>query len=165
MKLYLKQKVFSWGDKFTVFDENGNERFFVKGEVFTFGKKLHLLDLNENELAFIYQKVFSFLPRYFVSRNGEAYAEVIKRITFFRQEYIVNGLNWNVKGDFFAHEYEIYDSYGQCIVRVSKKWFTFGDSYEIDINDNTDIVSALSVVLVIDACIASANAATASSGN
>ena len=157
MKFYLKQKVFSWGDKFTVFDANGNERFFVKGEVFTFGKKLHLLDLYENELAFIHQKVLSFLPRYFISRNGEIFAEVVKQFTFFRQEYTVKGLNWSVKGDFFAHEYEIYDSYGQCIVRVSKKWFTFGYSYEIDINNNADTVSALSVVLVIDACIEAAN--------
>ena len=163
MKFYLKQKVFSWGDKFTVFDANGNACFFVKGEVFTFGKKLHLLDINENELAFIHQKVLSFLPRYFISRNGEIYAEVLKRFTFLKQEYIINGLNWSVTGDFFAHEYEIYDSYGQCIVRVSKKWFTFGDSYEIDINDNIDTVSALSVVLVIDACLESANVAASSS--
>lgn len=163
MKLYLKQKVFSWGDKFTVFDENGSERFFVKGEVFTFGKKLHLLDLYENELAFIHQKVLSFLPRYFISRNGEIFAEVVKQFTFLRQEYVVKGLNWSVKGAFFAHEYEIYDSCDRCIVRVSKKWFTFGDSYEIDINDNTDIVSALSVVLVIDACLEAANVAVSSS--
>ena len=162
MKLYLKQKVFSWGDKFTVFDANGNERFFVKGEVFSFGKKLHLLDLYENELAFIHQKVFSFLPRYFVSRNNEIFAEVVKQFTFFRQEYIIKGLDWSVKGDFFAHEYEIYNAYGQCVVRVSKQWFTFGDSYEIDINDNIDVVTALSIVLVIDACLAGASAAASS---
>jgi uncharacterized protein YxjI len=38
MKLYIKQKVFSWGDKFTVKDATGNDRYFVEGEVFSFGK-------------------------------------------------------------------------------------------------------------------------------
>ena len=44
MKFYIKQKVFSWGDKFSIYDANGNERYLVQGEVFSFGKKLHLLD-------------------------------------------------------------------------------------------------------------------------
>ena len=38
MKLYLQQKVFSIGDKFTLYDESGNERYFVQGEIFSFGK-------------------------------------------------------------------------------------------------------------------------------
>lgn len=32
MNLYIKQKVFSWTDKFTVRDEAGNVRFTVGGE-------------------------------------------------------------------------------------------------------------------------------------
>ena len=35
MKLYIKQKVFSWGDKFTVKDEAGRDRYYVEGEIFT----------------------------------------------------------------------------------------------------------------------------------
>ena len=42
MKLYIKQKVFSWGDKFTVKDATGRDRYYVEGEIFTFGKKLHV---------------------------------------------------------------------------------------------------------------------------
>ena len=47
MKLYLKQKVFSWGDSFTVYDENGNDKYYVEGEIFSFGKKLHIYDLSK----------------------------------------------------------------------------------------------------------------------
>jgi uncharacterized protein YxjI len=36
---------------------------------------------------------------------------------------------------------------------VSKEWMTWGDSYEISIEDGVDEIDALSVVLVIDACI------------
>ena len=38
MSLYLKQRVFSWGDKFSVYDENGAVKYTVEGEIFTFGK-------------------------------------------------------------------------------------------------------------------------------
>ena len=42
MKLYIKQKVFSRGDKFRIYDENENDKYYVEGEVLTLGKKLHL---------------------------------------------------------------------------------------------------------------------------
>jgi hypothetical protein len=62
MKLYIKQKVFTFGDKFSVYDENGDERYYVEGEVFTFGKKLHLYSLGGRELAYIEKKLLTFLP-------------------------------------------------------------------------------------------------------
>ena len=42
MKLYIKQKVFSWVDRFTVFDETGADKYYVEGEFFSWGKKLHV---------------------------------------------------------------------------------------------------------------------------
>ena len=150
MKFYIKQKVFSFGDKFSIYDENGNERYFVKGEVFSFGKKLHLFDLGGNELAFIAQKVFSFLPTYRVFRYGNQVAEVVRNFTFFRQEYTVKGPSWHVQGDFLSHEFALYDNERQ-VAAVSKEWFTWGDTYAIDIADDADVITALSVVLILDA--------------
>ena len=51
MKLYIKQKVFSWGDKFTVKDEAGRDRYYVEGEIFTFGRKLHVYEGPEHKHA------------------------------------------------------------------------------------------------------------------
>ena len=53
MKLYIKQRIFTWGDKFSIYDEAGNEKYYVEGEILTFGKKLHLYDLQGRELAYI----------------------------------------------------------------------------------------------------------------
>ncbi len=152
MALYMKQKVFSWGDKFFVYDESGREKYHVKGEVFSLGKKLHLYDDCERELAFIQQKLLTFLPKYLVSREGSQIAEVVKEFTFFKPVYSVKGLGWRVEGDFFSHEYEI-SADGRTIVRVTKEWFTFGDSYCIDIDPGVDEATALAIVLVIDACL------------
>lgn len=152
MNLYLKQHVFTWGDKFTLYDEAGNERYYVEGEVFSWGKKLHIFDLNGSEAAFIRQKVFSFLPRYYISVGGSETAEVVRQLAFFRQSYYVNGLGWSVNGDFFAHEYEILEN-GRTVASVSKRWFALGDAYEISIASGVDEVAALAIVLVIDACL------------
>ena len=49
MKLYIKQKVFSFASKFRVTDAYEAERFHVEGELFTLGKKLHIYDNNDRE--------------------------------------------------------------------------------------------------------------------
>ena len=81
MKLYIKEKVFSWGDKFTVKDEHGNDKYFVQGEVFSWGKKLHVCDSVDREVAFIKQEVWSLLPRFYVFCGDEQIAEIKKEDT------------------------------------------------------------------------------------
>ncbi len=156
MNFYIKQKIFSWGDKFFIYDQNGNERYRVEGEVFSFGKKLHLYDMSGHELAFIEQKLLTFLPKYYVYKQGARLAEVVKEFTFFKQRYAVNGLGWSVKGDFFDHSYEVLDG-DASVATVSKKWFTLGDAYELKLADGVDAVAVLAVCLVIDACIEAQN--------
>ena len=152
MELYMKQRVFSWGDKFSVYDQTGNERYYVEGEVFTWGKKLHVYDMAGAEVAFIQQKVWSFFPKYHIFRDGVQIAEVVREFSWFRPYYTVRGLGWSVSGDVFQHEYAITD-HGLSVASVSKEWLTWGDAYCLHVDDDTDTVAALSVVLVIDACI------------
>ena len=154
MKLYIKQKVFSWNDKFTVVDGTGQTRYTVEGELFSFGKKLHVYDELGSEVAFIEQKLFSFKPRYYVYVCGEQVAEVVKEITFLRHMYRIEGLGWEVDGDLLAHNYQITCD-GKYIVSINKEWMSWGDSYELDINEGESEIMALAVVLCIDCAMAS----------
>ena len=164
MKLYIKQKVFSWGDKFTVKDATGRDRYSVEGEVFTFGKKLHVYDMNGREVAFIKQEVWSWMPRYYVFFGDRQVAEIKKEFTFFFPQYSIEGLGWEINGSFMAHEYEITKN-GHPIVSISKEWMTWGDSYELNIANPQDELVALAVVLTIDCVMAAQSSAAASSGN
>ena len=155
MKLYMKEKVFSWGDRFTVKDENGWDKYFVQGEVFSLGKKLHILNIHDEEVAFIQQRLLTLMPRFTVSMGGREVAQIRKEFTLFFQRYVIDGLGWEVDGSILAHEYEIRKN-GRTIVRISKEWLTWGDSYMLDIADPADELIALAVVLTID-CAAEAS--------
>lgn len=157
MKLYIKQKVFSWKDKFHIYDEYQSEKYYAESELISFGKKLHIFDNNENELCYIYQKVLSFLPRYFINIQGTDVAEVVKSISFFKPKYEINGIGWSVSGDFFAHDYVIENEIGVPIATISKKWLSWGDAYEIDIPDPNNEIMVLAIVLIIDAVIMQQN--------
>ena len=149
MKLYIKEKVFSWGDKFFVKDQNGCDKYVVQGEVFSWGKKLHVYDMMGNEVAFIKQEVWSFLPKFYVYCGERQVAEIRREFTFFFPKYSIAGLGWEINGSFMEHDYEITRN-GSTIVTIRKEWMTWGDSYELDIVDPRDEIVALAVVLTID---------------
>ena len=158
MKLYLRQKVFSFGDKFTVLDAYGNTAFTVEGEVFTIGKKLHVYDPSGEERLFIKQRPWKLLSTYELYEKGEKTAEVVKRFAL-RPKYDIHGPAWYVEGTFWEHDYNIIQN-GFSVVSIHKRWMDWGDSYEIDIAESVDLLTALGVVLVID-CVMAAEAAAA----
>ena len=155
MRLYMKEKVFSWNERFTVKDENGWDKYYVEGEFFSLGKKLHLLGAHGEEVAFIQQRLFTLMPRFAVTVAGREIAEIRKEFTFFFQRYVIDGLGWEIDGDVWAHDYVIRKN-GRTIVRITKEWFTWGDSYVLDIQDPADELVALAVVLTVD-CVAEAS--------
>lgn len=153
MKLYIKQKVFSFKDKFQIWDENGDPKYYAEGEIFSLGKKLHIYDMTGNEVIYIHQKLMSFLPTFYFSIKGSTPVEVKKNFTFFSHKYTVPEYGMTVEGDFLAHDYSVTRN-GQQIAYLSKQWFTFGDAYEIYIAEHEDELSVLGVILIIDCCMA-----------
>jgi uncharacterized protein YxjI len=95
----------------------------------------------------------SWLPRYFIEINGAVVATVVKDFTFFRPSYHLEGLPWQMEGDFWAHEYTMHDGQRQ-IMRMSKAWFMWGDSYELEIFDPQNEILCLAVALAVDCAVA-----------
>ena len=164
MRLYIKQKVFSFKDRFTVKDAAGEDRYFVEGKLISLGKKLTITDAAGNEVAFVRQKVLTLLPKFFVEINGEEVAQIKKKLTFLKPKYEVEGLDWSVDGDFFSHDYTISEN-ENVIASIHKRWMAWGDTFELDISDNADEVLALAVILAIDAVMDAAAAASAASSS
>ena len=155
MKLYMKEKLFSFHDRFTIKDENGWDKYYVEGEFLSLGKRLHLLNSFGEEVALIRQELFTLMPRYTVSVAGREIARIRKEFTLFFQRYVIDGLGWEVEGSVWEHRYEIRKN-GRLIVAIDKEWMTWGDSYVLDIVDPADEILALAVVLTID-CVAESN--------
>ena len=82
----------------------------------------------------------------------EEKAMIVKKCSFFKPKYYVQGPEWEVMGDVFGHDYTV--SAGEIpVVSVHKKWMSWGDVYELDIADNADEILALATVLAIDAVL------------
>ena len=153
MKLYIKQKVFSIRDKFTVEDEDGNDKYFVKGEFISLRGKLHILDSEKQEIGEIYSKLISLTPHYILELDGVKKAEIVKEITLFKPNFKIKGTDIRIKGNIFDHDYDLFDG-KEKIMGIRKKWISVGDSYVLDILDDDYELLALGIALAIDMAIA-----------
>ena len=148
MKLVLKQKVFSLRETFTVMDEAGDPVYEVSGKLLSVGHKLTVRDMEGQEAAYIHQKVLSLVPKYFIEINGQEEVELKGHITLFKPHYTLNTDQgkWEIRGDFLAHEYEMKRD-GQVAATVTKKWFSWGDCYLLDVADDGDVLPVPSRVM------------------
>jgi uncharacterized protein YxjI len=153
MRYIMKQKLFSWGSDFYIKDETGRDVFFVDGKAFSFGDKLSFQDLAGNELAFIQQKLLTWGPTYEIYRNGRLFAIVKKELfTFFRCKFTVDVPgpdDLEAEGDFIDMEYT-FTRGGRRVAMVSKRWFTWADTYGVDIAEGEDDMLILVSTVVID---------------
>ena len=153
MRYLMKQKLFCFGDDFTIKNEAGDDVFFVDGKVFTLGKKLSFQDMQGQELACIQQKLLTWGPTYEIYRDGQLAAVVKKHLfTFFRCAFTVDVPgpdDLEAQGSFLDMEYS-FTRGGETVAEVSKRWFSFSDTYGVDIADGEDDVLLLASTVVID---------------
>ena len=149
---YLKQKVWTLGDHFNIVDEYGNPRFTVQGRLFALGDQLRISDIYGDELAFIKQELLILKKQYQVFRNQRLWARVLKKITLFKDKYIIDVHgpdDYIISGDFTDHFYT-FSRKGKPVAFITKKWFSWGDSYRIEIDPKEDDVLILTAAIVID---------------
>lgn len=153
MRYVMKQKLFCWGDDFTIKDDAGTDRFLVDGKAFSLGKQLSFQDMQGQELAFIRQKLLAWGPTYEIYRDNELFAVVKKELfTFFHCRFTVDVPgpdDLEARGDFTDHEYEFWRQ-SDLRATVSKQWFAWSDTYGVDIAAEEDDVLILASTVVID---------------
>ncbi len=149
----MRQKLFAWGDDFTIQDAHGRDAFFVDGKVFTLGKQLSFQSMSGQELVLIRQQVFSWGPTYEIFRGGQLFATVKKKLfTFFNCTFTIDVPGPNdleARGDFTDHEYA-FTRNGKVVATASKQWFSWTESYGVDIAPGEEDVLILACTVVID---------------
>ncbi len=152
MRYVIKEKFWSFGDDFHISDEKGRPIFLVDGQAFSWGDKLSFQDTQGNELAFISQKLLTWKPKYEIYRNGQLFAEVVKEFSWFSKEFTLDvpGPNdYLIDGSFWQHDYE-FTRGGRTVAVVSKAFWSWTDTYGVEIEDGEDDVAILCTAIVID---------------
>ena len=139
MKLYFKQRLFSWFDSYDIYDyDTGDVVYTVEGQ------------LAWRHIATVKQRVLTFLPKFDLYLGDACIGTICKEFTIVRPLFTLDFNGWQVEGDFMGWEYEITDGQRQ-VAAISKELLHWTDTYVIDVADGRDGLCALMVVLAIDA--------------
>jgi uncharacterized protein YxjI len=150
---YLKQKVFSVRDKYKVYDASQNVVYHCKSSMFSLRHKLNFFETKSEKLLFTFKrKLLSFMPTYYLyDQEGEHLAKVRRKWTLLRPKVFVESsiANYQIDGDYWSHSFVILDQQHE-VASVRKKFLSWGDSYEISIDDDQNDEFLLALVVSID---------------
>ena len=155
MKYKIRQKIFSFGDNFTIKDDMDQDCYIVKGKVFSLGDKLKILDIQGNELISIQQQIFRLLPEYYLFNDGgKQLAKIKKAFTLFKHRFSIDSImgEFEMQGNFLAHDFNILNN-NKVVASVNKKWLSLADSYMVEVSEEEDQAFMLALVIVIDQVI------------
>lgn len=150
MRLYFKQRFFSWLDSYDIYDEEENTAFTVEGKL-SWGHCLHVNDACGRHIGTLQEKVFTFLPQFEIYINDNYVGCIKKEFSFFKPQFTIDCNGWQVEGEWLEWDYAILDAGGRQVAAISKEPFHWTDTYVIDVADPADALGALLVVLAIDA--------------
>ena len=160
MKLRIRQRIFSWGDSYDVYDEYGDARYEVRSALFSLGHQIHVYDKQaaegHDEVGFIRQKLFTLMPTFEIEIGGHVVGTVRKKFTLLRQNYEVDYRGWDVEGDFLGWDYQVLQG-NQEILSITKEIWNWSDTYTLTFRNPADEIPGLLLVLAIDAANCSRN--------
>jgi uncharacterized protein YxjI len=150
----IRQKLFSIGDDFWIEDQEGRRVFKVDGKALRLRETLIFEDLSGNKLCQIQERWLPIRETMAIDGpDGEQIALVQKAlIAPLRDRWSVNvknGPDLDVQGNIFDHEYTIKQGWNR-IAEVSKKWFSFTDTYGVEIDSGQNDILVLAVAIAID---------------
>src|SRR5699024_6579502 len=95
---YIKQKVFSLNEKYTVKNECEEDVYFIEGSFMQIPKTFSIMDTARDQVGLITKKAFSFLPKFFVEVNGKKIFTIRKEFSFFKPRYTIDAVDIQVNG-------------------------------------------------------------------
>lgn len=152
MKYSIRQKIFSLTDSFDIEDERGNIAYRAKGKLLSLSSSQTLFDATGNEQLKIKRKYLSLLPACrLLNRDGSEWLIKKKFWPFWTSRFSISTPQGMLEmtGNLWQHEYQIRQQ-GQLVASISKKWFSWSDSYGVDIFAPQWTAQLLAAVIVID---------------
>lgn len=152
-KLYIQQKVFKITDHYPVLDENRNPVYYVDQDFKLIGNTVHVNSLDGKEVFSVNKEVLTIMPKYVVTFDDGRQAVLKSRFSLFNKRIDVelDDSKIELKGNFFDFQFTIFEE--NCeIGSISKELFAWGDTYVLNIIDESKEKIILALMIAVD-CI------------
>jgi uncharacterized protein YxjI len=150
----MRQRLVALGDDFDIKNAAGQVVFRVDGKALRVREALVLRDAHGTELFGIQAHVLNIRDALAIQYpDGQVVARVHQAlIEPLRARFdieVPHGADLRAEGNVAEHEYHI-ERDGGLVAEVSKRWFSLGDSYGVEVLPGHDDGLVLAIVLCID---------------
>ena len=150
MKLFIKQRAFSWFDNYKIFDEEGNPIYRIRGEL-SWGHCLRMYDTDDNEVCMVREKADTLLPKFEMYIGGTYIGCISKEPDVAKNVYTIDFNGWRIESDLMENDFQIYNGIGYQIASMTKEVLNPADTYRIKITSPQDELYVLMLMVAIDA--------------
>ena len=95
--------------------------------------------------------MLTFLPQFELYAYGDYLGCLKKEFTLFTPRFVFDCSDWQVEGSWTEWDYAITSPSQGLVAAIGKELFNWTDTYVIDVEDQSNALCALMVVLAIDA--------------
>ncbi|MGM9971745.1 MAG: LURP-one-related/scramblase family protein [Anaeroplasmataceae bacterium] len=152
MKVYIKNKLVSFGGSSKVLDESQNPIYKVKGKLFSITHKKKIYDMQGKLLYRVRNKWINFFTHkaYIYDAKKKKIATVRDKWANVNQEYFIQDYVDEIKieGKFLSTNCNILRN-GEKIGNINRQFFAITDSFELEANEE-DIPFLIALVIAID---------------
>lgn len=149
VKLYMRQKVLTIKDKYSVCTENEEPVYYVQGNLV--GLSFVIERVAGGEVMTVKKKLIAVMPEYTLVAGGKEIGKIKKKLKLTRPEITgtVAGKEIVIKGDLSGFSFEIFRG-GQSIGSVDTERLTWGDCYSIEAFDKADVDLVVAIAIICD---------------
>lgn len=149
---YVKERFFSIGAKFDVFNEFGKEEFLVEADKFDIGKNISIYDTNRiKKLLYMKQQLRLGAHKYIAYDSNNTEIATIQK-EFMIPEYNITGIMGAIKMEskgILGRNYLITKN-DNLIGKIDKQ-LTFGrDKYTLEVIDEDYLILLIGLLVMVD---------------
>ena len=149
MKLFFKQRLFSWFDSYDIYDANGDVVYIVKGQL-SWGHRLNIYNPSGEHIGTIKEEKLTLVPRLTLYIADRFVGEINKELSLVKPKFHLDCNDWSIEGDCQEWDIVVKDSSGVEVMHTKRQALALEDSFEINVSNPEDSIYALLVVLAID---------------
>jgi len=165
--LFTTSRLFSLHHHIDITDEYENIVYSADSKFISLHDKTDITDALGNFVAHIERKLFTLHERHYVNMaNGTSFELSNELFHIYNDITNIEGLGWQLRGNMFGLNFELYDSNGSVIAVIGQKFISMHDKYCIDIYRPEYEKEVVAILITLQHMISdrSSNSAGASSG-
>ena len=169
--LFTTTKVFTLHHHIDITDANEKIIYQANTKFPSLHDKTDITGANGEHIAHIERKLLTLHQRHFVTMSDGTHFEIATELFhLYKDINNIEGLGWQLRGNIFGLNFELYDNNEAVIAVISQKMISLHDKYCIDIYKPEYEASVIAILVTLqhminDRAAASSSSSSSSSGN